>query len=376
MTLQQRARIAVSAIFFANGFGIGGWSASLAPIKTAFALSDGRLSLILLAFAAGAVLFMPIGGAIAPRLGATGTVTGRAGLAYAAALALPSLAGNACALAAAAFVIGATNGIMDVSMNAHASGVETRRGAPIMSSFHAAFSVGGLAGASFGAALLSRGSGPGAMLAVIAALAFVVVAVSAPYLGVGDRPKGAEAPISWPERAFVGLAAVAFLCFLVEGAMIDWSGVYLASNGVSASEASAGFAAFSAMMVLGRLLGDRIVARWGRLFVVSAGAGLAGLGLGLAVTFPYLPAIVAGFACVGAGLSNVVPALFSHGASLSSTPARGIAALATAGYTGLLAGPPIVGALASVTSLRAGIAALAVAAFVAALIALRVVRPR
>jgi MFS family permease len=368
MTPLRRSRLATSAVFLANGFCIGGWSASVAPLKSAFSLTDGHLSLILLAFAAGAVTFMPIGGAVAPRWGASGAVTARAGLAFAASLALPLLCPNAPALAAAAFVMGAANGIMDVSMNAHASGVETRWGSPIMSSFHAAFSVGGFAGASFGAGLLALAVAPGALLASIAALAFVVVAFSAARLGEGDRPT-AGAPLGWPERAFLGLAVVAFLCFLVEGAMIDWSGVYLASRGATASAATLGVAAFSTTMVLGRLFGDRVVARLGRLAVVSLGAGLAAVGLALAVILPELPTIVAGFALVGAGLANIVPALFSQSAGRASSPARGIAAVATAGYTGFLCGPPFVGAIASLGGLREAMTAVAVAATAAALLA-------
>jgi MFS family permease len=368
MTTLQRARLATSAVFFANGFCIGGWSASLAPLKALFALSDGRLSLILLAFAAGAVVFMPIGGAVAPRLGASGTVTARSGLGFCASVALPSLCGNATELAAAAFVMGAGMGIMDVSMNAHASAVERRWRSPIMSSFHAAFSIGGFVGAAFGAAVLGLALGPRALLAAVAVIAAAIVAFSAFHVGEGDRPEGASAPLGWPERAFVGIAAVAFLCFMVEGAMVDWSGVYLASRGVSASAASFGFAAFSTTMVLGRLFGDRVVARLGRLVVVGAGAALAALGLALAALVPQLPTIALGFALVGAGLSNVVPALFSQSASLASSPARGIAAIATTGYAGFLAGPPIIGAIAAVSDLRVGVAALAVAATAAALI--------
>lgn len=370
MTPLQRARLATSAVFLANGACIGAWSASIAPLKAALALSDGTLSLILLSFAAGAVLFMPIGGAIAPRLGPTGIVTARVGLAFPASLFLPLLAGNVQALAAAAFVMGATNGVMDVSMNAHAADVEKHWASPIMSSFHAAFSIGGLAGAALGAGLLALGASPGWMLAAVGALALIVTVLSGAALGQGDRPKGAEAPIGWPERGFIGLALIAFLCFMVEGAIVDWSGVYAVSSGVPLANAPAGFAAFSATMVLGRLYGDRVVARLGRLRIVAAGAGLAAFGLALIVAWPNFISLVIGFAIIGAGISNVVPALFSHGAARATTPARGIAAMATAGYTGLLMGPPFVGAIAAASNLRGGMAALALTALIAAGLAL------
>lgn len=361
-----RARIATTAVFFANGLCIGGWSASIPALKRLFALTDGGLSLILLAFAVGAVVSMPIAGSVAPRLGGAGRVTGRAGLTFTLALAAPWLVSTPGGLAAAAVWLGATNGLMDVSMNAHASGVERRWGAPIMSSFHASFSVGGLAGAALGALLLARELGPQLMLACIGAVAFSVTAVSVRWLGEGERPHGAGAPLGWPERAFVALAAAAFLCFLVEGAMVDWSGVYLVSRGASVASASIGFAAFSATMVLGRLVGDYVVARIGRKITVAGGAALAALGLALAAGLASIAAIIVGFAMVGAGLANVVPALFTLSARRASNPARGVAAAATAGYSGLIAGPPFVGAIASVSDLRLGIVALALTALIAA----------
>ena len=142
MTELGRARAATLAAFFVNGLGIGAWSAAIPPLKVAFALSDGRLSLILLAFAGGAILFMPIGGAVAPRWAPTSVTTSRAAFAFTFSFALPLLASDALALAVATFGMGAANGLLDVSMNAHASVVERRWSAPIMSSFHAAFSIG------------------------------------------------------------------------------------------------------------------------------------------------------------------------------------------------------------------------------------------
>ena len=363
-----RARFATMAVFFANGLCIGGWSASIAPLKRLFGLSDGGLSLILLAFAAGAVVSMPLAGAVAPRLGGAGRVTGRAGLAFALSFAAPWFSSTPGALAVAAVLLGATNGLMDVSMNAHASDIERRWGAPIMSSFHAAFSVGGLGGAALGALLLRQGVGPQLMLSGVGSVALVVTALSLTNLGEGMRPKGAGPPLGWPERAFVALAAAAFLCFLVEGAMVDWSGVYLVSRGADVVAGSFGFAAFSATMVLGRLVGDLVVARLGRRMTVAGGAAAAGVGLALATVFPSFPAIVLGFALVGTGLANVVPVIFTLSARRASNPARGVAAAATAGYSGLIAGPPFVGAIASFSDLRVGIAALAVTALVAAAI--------
>jgi predicted MFS family arabinose efflux permease len=367
MTELGRARAATLAVFFVNGLGIGAWSAAIPPLKVAFALSDGRLSLILLAFAGGAMSFMPIGGAIAPRWAPTGLTTARAAFAFTLSFALPLLAWNALALAAAAFCMGAANGLLDVSMNAHASVVERQWSAPIMSSFHAAFSVGGLAGA--GAAFLYFGASAPVLLAAVGAVGFVVVVSASGALGKRER-RNPSSTLAWPARTLFALAIIAFLLFLCEGAIIDWSGVYLASIGASTTFASAGFAAFSIAIVTGRLLGDRVVARYGRAFVVSAGALIAAGGLGLAAGSPHIGSLLLGYAMVGAGLSNVVPALFSASAGFGSSPGQGIAAIATAGYAGLLTGPPFVGAIATFGNLRLGFAALAAAACAGALISI------
>jgi MFS family permease len=370
MTELGRARAATLAVFFVSGLGIGAWSAAIPPLKLAFALSDGRLSLILLAFAGGAVLFMPIGGAVAPRWAPTGITTSRAAFAFTLSFALPLLASDALALAVATFGMGAANGLLDVSMNAHASVVERRWSAPIMSSFHAAFSIGGLAGAGVGAAFLYFGASAPSLLAAVGALGFAAVALASRALGSGERRNASGYPLAWPARAFFALATIAFLLFLAEGAIIDWSGVYLASIGASTAFASAGFATFSIAIVTGRLLGDRVVARYGRMFVVSAGALVAAAGFALAAGSLHIASLLVGYAMVGAGLANVVPALFSASAGFGSSPGQGIATVATAGYVGLLTGPPFVGAIAAWESLRLGFAALAATACAAALISI------
>jgi MFS family permease len=366
-----RDRLATSLLFFANGFGFGGWSAAIAPMKQALALGNAELGLLLFMLAAGAVAFMPMAGVVGPRLGGTGRTSAGAGLALGLCFALAGLAPGALTVALIGLAIGASNGLMDVTMNAHASGVERRWGSPIMSSFHAAFSVGGLAGAGFGAAVLASGPGWRGLLLGVGAVVLVLVVGASRGLSPGEAQKRTQSPFGWPPRALAGLALVAFFCFLVEGAMIDWDGVYLVSLGVGPAAATLGYAAFAATMIAGRLAGDRVVARLGRLPTVVAGSALACAGLALAALWPSLAAAAAGFALVGAGLSNVVPALFSESAAHASSPARGIAAVATAGYSGLLAGPPLVGAIASVTGLRLAFGLLSATALLAAALAAR-----
>jgi predicted MFS family arabinose efflux permease len=271
-------------------------------------------------------------------------------------------------LMVATFLVGASNGVMDVAMNAHASTVERQWGAAIMSSFHAAYSIGGIAGAGFGAALLAIPIPTHWLLVPVSAVGLAIMLVAAPRLGAGDRGGPSGVALRIPERTLIGLAAVALFCMLVEGAMIDWSAVYLTTVGASAAAATCGFVAFSSTMVLGRLLGDRIVRAYGGQNVIATGALIAAGGLTLAATIPQVAAIAVGFALVGLGLSNVVPSLFSASARRGSSPATGIAATATAGYAGMLAGPPLIGAIATGWSLRVGIAAMAGLVLVAAIV--------
>ena len=237
-TASWAERAAVTAVFLANGLGIGAWAASVPAFKGALHLSAGALSFALLAFAAGAVLAMPLTSFVVPRLG-TGRATRLAALVFATALLLPSLAGTLPALAAAAFALGAANGALDVSMNAHATGVERRWGAAIMSSFHAAFSAGGLAGAALGAGLAAAGAAWTLEVSAAVAVAIAVLAWTALRdEGAAAAPTGPGLMV--PGRAALPLCAAALLCMLCEGAMADWSGVYLRTVAQAAQRMAAG----------------------------------------------------------------------------------------------------------------------------------------
>jgi MFS family permease len=359
-------RVAVVAVFFANGLGIGAWAACIPALKARLAISDGALGLVLFAFAVGAVLAMQLAARLTRRLGPA-NATRAATLLFAAALPFPAVAPDVATLAAAAFAMGAANGLLDVTMNGYAGGLERRWGAAIMSSFHAAWSGGGLVGAPVGGAL--AGFGAPWILSVAAALVATLAALAWTSLQDADvSPAPAETGIAPPIRTALPLCVAALLCMICEGAMADWTGVYLAET-AKAPQAMApiGFAAFSAAMVVGRLLGDNAVRAWGRARVVRWGATLAAGGLALAVVAPGLAAATLGFALVGVGLSNVVPTIFSAAAGLAAVPAAGVAMAATAGYAGFLSGPVVIGAIAQSASLRLGMAFLILCAAGAAL---------
>jgi MFS family permease len=366
------ARWSTFAMFVANGFGFGAWATGLAPLKAMLSLTAGSLSLALLAMSIGGLIAMQPASHLIQRLGGTGRATALASIAFPIALALPLLAPNLYVLILACALLGAALCLMDVAMNAHASKIESEWGAAIMSSFHAGFSLGGLLGTGFGALLLTLHVPTHFLLVPTAALVLMVSVVATRFLGPGDTTKQDDHPIfRLPERAIWGLALILTLCFMSEGAMADWSGIYLTSLGESPARAAAGYAAFSATMVLGRVFGDLIVRRFGRQLVIGLGCALASVGLILATALPHFYVIVGGFALVGAGLANIVPCVFSTAAQRASSPAAGIAEVSTAGFGGFLSGPPLIGAIAARHGMRAGIGVIAVAATLAAVLSLR-----
>ncbi|MDR3376892.1 MAG: MFS transporter [Ancalomicrobiaceae bacterium] len=362
-------RLALSAIFVGCGIGIGVWAASIPLLKAGLQLSDGELGIGLFGFAAGSVASMQVAAYLARLLG-TAAATRLSAIAFALALILPALAADLVSFTAMTFIVGAATGLVDVAMNVYASELERRWGAAIMSSFHAGFSGGGLLGAGLGAALTF--AGPTVMLAggalVIAALA------AAAWRSLREAGAHTDAHAGSPRRigiVLVALCVAAFLCFMCEGAMADWTAVYLMNvAGVSASAAASGFAAFSLTMLIGRLVGDACVRKLGRARVVGLGGALAATGLALAVAEPTLLAASIGFALVGIGLSNVVPVVFSTSSNYGSSPAAGLATTATAGYAGFLIGPVVIGFLAQDFGLRTAIALLIVCAATVALSAL------
>jgi predicted MFS family arabinose efflux permease len=358
-------RFATLGVFLANGLGIGSWAAAIPRLKADLALSDAGLSLALMAFAAGAIVAMLLMGLFGHRL-RSGPASVIAGFAFAGALILLGFAQSLETLSAATFLAGMTNGAMDVAMNANASDIERRWGRPIMSSFHAAFSLGGAAGAVLGGWLGERGTGLG--LLGPALLSSLLVAVAVPFLAREGGGFGG-AGFAAPSRRLLPLAALAFVVMAAEGAVGDWSGTYLARSGVDPGATAAAYAAFSLLMITGRVVGDGIVGAAGPRATVGFGALIAAAGLAISAAWPGLAGGVIGFGLVGAGLANVVPVLFSVAGRTGSSTAVGVASAATSGYAGLLVGPVIIGAVASAVGLRSAIVMLAGVAVLAAVFA-------
>jgi MFS family permease len=368
------ARWAIAAIFAVDGAFVGTWAARVPALQARAGVSTATLGLALAGLAAGALVAMPISGWRTARVGSRRmTLACATGLVVA--LPIPALATSATGLVLGAIAVGAANGGIDVAMNAHGVEVERRLGRPILSSLHACFSAGGLVGAAIGALLAGAGVDVRVNFAAMALVMAAVALAASPYLLPADAdaaPPGGR--LALPPRALWPLGLIAFCCMLAEGAAADWSAVYLHGPlGAGAGVAALGFTAFSIAMTGARLVGDPLTLRAGAVRVVRGGALLATFGLAAALLIAEPAAGIAGFALLGAGVAVVVPSVFrAAGTKRGVTPGTALAAVTTAGYSGFLVGPPIIGAVAGATSLPAALTLVLVATAIVAILAPRV----
>jgi MFS family permease len=368
----RQARAAVTAVFFLNGLIFGSWAARIPAVRDHVGLSDGELGIALACGAIGSIVAMPIAGGRAARMGSRRATRGA--LAFLCAItALVALAPSLPALCVLMLFYGAAMGSLDVTMNAHGVAVERTYGRAILASFHAAFSIGGLAGGALGALAAAAGLDVRAQLAIVAAVTAVVgLTWSRRFLGADVDAIGHADPVFVrPPRRLLALGALAFACLLIEGASADWSGVYLRDElGTTAAVAALGFTAFSVTMTLGRIFGDRLVDHFGSTTVVRAGGSIAAVGFGLALLVAQPAAAIVGFACLGAGMSGVVPIVFRASGHVPGMAAGvGLAAVSSTGYLGFLVGPPTIGGLAELVGLPSALFVLVVLASVVALLA-------
>ncbi len=336
------------------------WAPLVPYAKERLALAEGPLGLLLLCLGAGSLLAMPLTGALAARFGCRAVVLWSS---LVVCLALPglALAPTPVTLGLVLFVFGASLGTMDVAMNVQAVIVEKASGGALMSGFHGMFSLGGFAGAASMALLLWLGSGPlGACLAIVLLVALLLWRASPDLLHEPEAREGGAPAFALPHGAVIFIGALCFIVFLAEGAMLDWSAVYLTAQlGLEEGRAGLGYAAFAVAMTFGRLTGDRVVGRFGGRPVLLVGGLCAAAGFFLAVAAPSPLLALAGFVLVGLGASNIVPILFTAAGNQKAMPASlAIAAITTIGYAGILAGPALIGFVAHLSSLKLAFAAL------------------
>jgi MFS family permease len=369
----------VAALFLLNGCVVSSFYARLPAIKDRLDLDAGSLGLALVGLTAGLLVAQPLTGALVSRRGSAPVAVLGAALCSLAVIG-PGLAGSLGALIAATLVLGAANGMLDVAMNVEGVAVERRSGRVILSKLHALFSIGVLVGAGSAGLVAAAGVGVRAHLFVVAGLGLVVVWFLRGRLVRSNaptarpvRPAGGYSDTKGSQPGLAGrrgnpahplngqllfFGAIAFCVLLCEGAVADWSAVHLRETlDESAGAAALGLASFSIAMAAGRFAGDRITQALGEARHIRLGALTAAAGLVTAALAPAGGIAIAAFGVAGLGLSALFP-LTVRAASRAGDPGPAIAAVSTAGYVGLVTGPPAVGLLADATDLRLALAAI------------------
>lgn len=369
----MRSRAAVTTVFFVDGALFASWVSRIPALADRAGAGTGVLGLCLLAPAAAAVIAMPLVGRLLPgRSSRTFCRAAVAGLMVA--ILLPAIARSVPALAATLLVVGAANSTLDLVMNAQGVSIERGLKRPILSSLHAAFSFGGFAGAGLGALAAALHVAPLPHLLLAAALFGIPGLIACAALPRQDYDADAQAPrLRWtriPGRLAL-LGAACFFSLVAEGGASDWSAKLVRDDlaGTAALGAIA-YAVFSLAMGTGRLLADRLWARWGASGLLRRCGALAALGFAGGLAAGTAAMAIAGFAALGLGLAGVIPTLFRAGADqpgVATGPA--LAAVSSVGYLGFLAGPPIIGAIAQLTSLRLACGVLVLAGLIVLLLA-------
>ncbi|MFL7964610.1 MFS transporter [Pseudomonas kielensis] len=344
---QMSTRIA----YLIAGIGIAAWAPLVPYAKVRANLDEGTLGLLLLCLGVGSILAMPISGALATRFGCRRVLSGGTILIC---LALPLLATMTSLpwLVAALFLFGAGLGTVDSTVNLQAVIVERASGKTMMSGFHGMFSLGGIIGAAGVSALLGLGLSPLGATLVVNGVLLVALFKAAPHLlAYGSESSGPAFAIPHGVVLFIGI--LCFIVFLAEGAVLDWSAVFLTTErAVDSAYAGLGYAAFALTMTVGRLTGDSVVHRLGAKRVIIYGGAIAAAGFLLATLAPTWQAALLGYALVGAGCSNIVPVLYTAVGKQTLMPeAIAVPAITTIGYAGILAGPALIGFVAHGSSL-------------------------
>ncbi len=344
LTSSARAQqYATRAAFFIPGFATAIWAVLVPFAKSRTGVDDGVLGLILLCLGAGSLLAMPVSGALAARFGCRNVMIATTAI-ICVSLPLLAIASNAWFLGGALFVFGAGVGAMDCTMNMQAVVVEREAGRAMMSGFHAFFSIGGFIGAAAITALLSARIGT-ATAAFTGIVTMAVIAALSLKHWRGEALHQDGPLLAWPKGIVLFLGILAFVVFLAEGSMLDWSAVFLVDvREVKPAMAGLGYVIFALTMTVTRLLGDSVVERLGRIRSIVVGALLAGIGFMTLTWVTPWQASLAGYVLLGLGCANIVPAVFSLAGNQKRMPESiAITAVTTLGYSGVLAGPALIG---------------------------------
>jgi predicted MFS family arabinose efflux permease len=354
-------RLGTFSIFVINGAMIGTWVAHIPWLQDHLGVSKATIGVCLLCMAAGALVSMPLTGHILDRR-SSASVTRAATLMFCLLLPLPLLATSPYVLGAILFVFGASNGAMDVAMNAHGVAVERGLPKPIMSSLHGGWSLGGFASAGLVAVTAAAGIDPRIESLLVGIGLWLAALWITRRLGSASAHSAAGTGFALPSRAVLLIGGLCFLVMMTEGGIADWGGIYLRHDtGASTAAAAMAFTGFSLGMAVARLGGDVLNERLGAGRLLRGGMALVAIALGGALLIGEVVPAVIGFALCGLGIANAVPLLFSAAGRLEP-PGPSLAAAFTLGYTGFIVGPPVIGVLSDQVGLPKTLSVLLLAA--------------
>ncbi|CNJ94387.1 putative inner membrane protein [Yersinia frederiksenii] len=348
-------RTSTRAVFFIAGFAMGLWASLVPYAQNRLQFDAGSLGLLLLCLGTGSLLAMLFSGKLIGHFGCRKIMS--LGIVLTC-IFLPTLAiiDQFPLMAVCLFFFGAGIGLVDVAVNVQGSLVEQSSDKPLMSGFHCLFSIGSIAGAGGGATLFALGLMPLTVTFIaIVLIAIITSAVFNELIPFGDHKEPSESAIAKPRPNFrlVLMALMCMICFMAEGAVLDWSGVFLTNDrGLDITHAGWGFAVFGGTMSVMRFTGDKVVSILGRKRVLILSSLFAMVGYAVAVIIPDWKFTLLGFALVGIGAANIVPVLITLAGQEKVMPVNmSVAMVATLGYFGVLGGPALIGFIAHLTDL-------------------------
>ncbi|OOQ59208.1 MFS transporter [Mucilaginibacter pedocola] len=346
-------RVAVAAMFFMAGLSFSSWASRIATVQQELGLSDAALGGVLFALPVGLMCSLPFSGWIITKIGSRNLLVG-ALIVYASTLVTLGLAQNTFQLIVCLLLFGFSSNAVNISVNTQAVAAEELYGRPILASFHGLWSLAGFTGAAIGSFMIGQNIIPTYHFLFILAIIFMVTMVTMRYLK-NDKVTNPGPVFVMPDSSLIKLGAIAFCSMICEGAMFDWSVIYFKKVVLAPADLiGIGFTAFMLTMAGGRFVADWFAHRFGLKRTMQLSGMLTATGLAISVIFPYFYTSLAGFLLVGAGVSSVVPMVYSAaGKSKTMAPGVALAAVSTIGFLGFLIGPPVIGFIAGLASLRA-----------------------
>jgi len=343
----ESARLATRLAFLVAGFGVSCWAPLVPFAKARLAADEQMLGMLLLCLGIGSVVAMLFTGVLSTKFG-TRPVILVSGVALAVMLPTLVVSSTTVSMGLSLLFFGAALGAIEVGMNIHAVEVERDAGRPLMSGFHALYSVGGFAGATFITTLLSVGMSTLVSVLVAAALMLLAVFACGPRL-LRTKPSEGTPHFAVPRGVVALIAVLAAIMFLAEGALLDWGALLLTGRNLMDMEhGGTGYMMFAIAMTVGRFSGDALVAKIGDRSALLWGGIVAVFGFSVLLLSSFAALALVGFVLIGLGAANIVPVLFRRAGSQTVMPAGlAVAIISTAGYAGILLGPAVIGFVAN-----------------------------